>query len=265
MALLNHRGMVSCASCGRKATERVRTDIVFAEVVMSKPVCAVIGIGPKNGASFARQFHAAGYRVALLSRSTDLSEKLAAELGDARAYACDASQPAMIAETFAQIRSEMGDPEVLVYNAGSGSWRAFDQTTPEDLTRAFSINAVGLLASAQAVLPAMRNAKRGSIVVVGATASLRGKPMTTGFAAAKAAQRSLAQSMARQFWPEGVHVSLMIIDGGIGDAGAPPATSEHEIKQLDPNAIADAAVALARQPASAWSFEVDLRPKNEPW
>ncbi|MCX5743316.1 MAG: SDR family NAD(P)-dependent oxidoreductase [Proteobacteria bacterium] len=231
---------------------------------MSKPVCVVVGIGPKNGASFARQFHGAGYRVALVSRTTELAEILATELGDAKAYACDASKPEAVAATFAAIRADLGDPEVLIYNAGSGAWKGFDETSPDELSRAFAVNALGLMTSAQAVLPAMRRAKHGSIVVVGATASLRGKPMTTSFAAAKAAQRSLAQSMARQFWPEGVHVSLMIIDGGIGEAGA--RTDEGApVKQLDPNAIAGAALALTRQPSSAWSFEVDLRPKNEPW
>jgi len=158
------------------------------------------------------------------------------------------------------VRADLGDPEVLVYNAGSGSWKGFDATSVDELERSLRINAVGLLTAAQQVLPAMRAAKRGSIVVVGATASLRGKPLTTAFAAGKAAQRSLAQSMARQFWPEGVHVTLMIIDGSIGDAGAADAG-----KQLDPRDIASAAVALTRQPASAWSFEVDVRPHREPW
>jgi len=160
----------------------------------------------------------------------------------------------------ASVRADLGDPEVLVYNAGSGSWKGFDATSVDELERSLRINAVGLLTAAQQVLPAMRAAKRGSIVVVGATASLRGKPLTTAFAAGKAAQRSLAQSMARQFWPEGVHVTLMIIDGSIGDAGAADAG-----KQLDPRDIASAAVALTRQPASAWSFEVDVRPHREPW
>lgn len=227
---------------------------------MNKPVCAVVGIGPKNGASFARAFHEAGHSVAMLSRSTELSSALAAELGDAKAYACDASKPADIEQSFAAVRGDLGDPAVLVYNAGSGSWKGFDATSTEDLERAFRINAIGLLNAAQQVLPAMRAAKRGNIIVVGATASLRGKPMTTAFAAAKAAQRSLAQSMARQFWPEGVHVSLMIIDGQISDAGA-----DTEGKRLDPRDIASAAVALTRQPASAWSFEVDVRPHREPW
>ncbi len=226
---------------------------------MKKPVCAIVGIGPKNGASFARAFHDAGYAVAMLSRSTELSSALARELSDARAYACDAGNEADIVRAFAAVTSDLGAPEVLVYNAGSGSWKGFDATTVDDLERSLRINAVGLLCAAQQVLPAMRAAKHGSIVVVGATASLRGKPMTTGFAAGKAAQRSLAQSMARQFWPEGVHVSLMIVDGSIGDAGVEGG------KQLDPQDIASAAVALTRQPASAWSFEVDVRPHQEAW
>jgi NAD(P)-dependent dehydrogenase (short-subunit alcohol dehydrogenase family) len=238
---------------------------------MSKPVSVVVGIGPKNGASFARELHAAGYRVALVSRSTELSQKLVAELGGgggddggAKAYACDAGRPEEVAKTFAAIRADLGDPEVLVYNAGSGSWKGFDETTPADLERSFAINALGFMTSAQAVLPAMRKAKRGSIIVVGATASLRGKPKTTAFAAAKAAQRSLAQSLARQMWPEGIHVSLLIVDGVIGDAGEAAAGGD-VVKRLDPRDIAKAAVSLVRQPSSAWSFEIDLRPKDEPW
>jgi NAD(P)-dependent dehydrogenase (short-subunit alcohol dehydrogenase family) len=227
---------------------------------VSKPVCVVIGIGPKNGTSFVRAFHGAGYRVAMLSRSTSLSSALADELGDASAYACDASSAAEVTRVLGIVREELGDPEVLVYNAGSGSWKGFDATTAEDLERALRVNALGMMTAAQSVLPAMRAARRGSIVVVGATASLRGKPMTTAFAAGKAAQRSLAQSMARQFWPEGVHVSLLIVDGGIGEAGTPS-----DGKQLDPDDIAQAALALTRQPSSAWSFEVDLRPHREPW
>jgi NAD(P)-dependent dehydrogenase (short-subunit alcohol dehydrogenase family) len=234
---------------------------------MLKPVCAIIGIGPKNGEAFVRTFATAGFRVAMLSRSTDLSGRLAAELGEenARAYACDASRPEEVTATLAAVARDLGDPEVLVFNAGSGAWKGFDATTADELERAFRLNALGLMVASQAVLPAMRAARRGSIVVVGATASLRGKPMTTAFAAAKAAQRSLAQSMARQFWPEGVHVALMIVDGAIGDAVASAAPVTDEIKRLDPTAIAGAALALTRQPASAWSFEVDLRPKNEPW
>ncbi len=247
---------------GRRFLARVTDAGRFILLRMSKPVCVVVGIGPKNGASFARAFHGAGYRVAMLSRSTDLSGKLAREMGDedARAYACDAGDPEDVTRTLGKVGSDLGAPSVLVYNAGSGSWRGFDETTAPELEAAWRVNALGLMTAAQAVIPAMRAAKRGSIVVVGATASLRGKPKTTAFAAAKAAQRSLAQSMARQFWPEGVHVSLLIVDGAIGDAGV-----EQEGKRLDPDDIASAALSLTRQPPSAWSFEVDLRPNREPW
>jgi len=232
---------------------------------MSKPVCAVLGIGPKNGAAFVRAFHGAGYRVAMLSRSASLSTMISAELGrdDAKAYVCDAAQPDAVRSAFERVRTELGDPDVLVYNAGSGVWRKFDETTPEDLERSFRINALGLMCAAQEVLPAMRKAKRGNIVIVGATASLRGKPMTTAFAAGKAAQRSLAQSMARQFWPEGVHVSLMIIDGQISDADG--AATKEAPTQLDPRDIAAAALALTNQPSSAWTFELDVRPQKESW
>ncbi len=231
---------------------------------MTKPVCVVVGIGPKNGAAFARTFHEAGYRVAMLSRSTELSGRLVDELGsaDARAYRCDASIPEAVTTTLRAVAADLGDPEVLIYNAGSGSWRGFDETSVDELERAFRINALGLMCAAQAVLPAMRKNRRGSVVVVGATASLRGKPKTTAFAAGKAAQRSLTQSMARQFWPDGVHVSLLIVDGQIGE----PADAKGEaLTRLDPRDIALAARDLTRQPPSAWSFEIDLRPKNEPW
>lgn len=228
---------------------------------MTKPVCVVVGIGPKNGEAFVRTFHESGYRVAMLSRSLTLSSRLASELGadDARAYACDASDSKALRDAIESVKGELGEPDVLVYNAGSGTWKTFDETSVADLERAFRINAAGFMTAAQAVLPGMRRRKQGSIVVVGATASLRGKPMTTSFAAAKAAQRSLAQSLARQFWPEGIHVALMIVDGTIGDPGVASGA------QLDPRDIAMAALALTRQPSSAWSFEIDLRPKNEAW
>lgn len=226
---------------------------------MSEPVCVVVGIGPKNGEAFARRFATAGYKIALLSRSTKLSEPLARELGG-RAYACDASDAPALAQTFAKIGDELGPPEVLVYNAGSGTWKDFEDTSVEDLERAFRINTTGLLVAGQAVVPGMRARKRGAIIVVGATASLRGKPMTTSFAAGKAAQRSLAQSMARRLWPEGIHVALLIVDGAIGDAGV-----DNDGKRLDPQAIAETAYQLTQQPSSAWSFELDLRPRAEPW
>lgn len=230
---------------------------------MTKPVCVVVGIGPKNGAAFARVFSRAGYQLALVSRRTELSRELARELGDASAYACDVADPTAVAQTFDAITAAQGAPDVLIYNAGSGVWKSADELTPTEFEQSFRINALGLLTCSQRVLAAMRQRGRGQIVVVGATASLRGRPKTAAFAAAKAAQRSLAQSLARQLAPEGIHVSLLIIDGSIDDAGAP--ADQPDAKRLRPEAIASQALHLTQQDRSAWTFELDLRPLKETW
>ena len=226
---------------------------------MTQPVCAIVGAGPGNGAAFARRFDAAGYSIALLSRSTDFSSKLAAEIEGARAYACDASDPASITETFVRIGEELGDVDTLIYNAGGGSWMTVEEISPEEFERGWRVNALGGLVASQQVIPAMKQKGSGNIIFVGATASLRGVPKTAGFASAKAAQRALAQSMAKHLWPQGIHVALIIIDGGIGKPGV---TSG---EQLDPDDIADLAHSLTTQPQSCWSFEVEARPHREKW
>ncbi len=229
---------------------------------MSKPICAVIGVGPKNGAAFATRFNDAGYRIALLSRSPDYSEELAGGLSDASAYVCDASDPASVASAFSQLQADMGDVDVLIYNAGGGSWQTVEEITPDGFEQSWRVNALGALVASQQVIPAMKRRGSGSIIFVGATASLRGRPKTTGFAAAKAAQRSLAQSMAKHLGPSGIHVSLLIIDGSITSAGSAEATRG---ERLDPRDIAEVAHYLTTQPQSAWSFEVDVRPSKESW
>lgn len=229
---------------------------------MTRPVCAIVGIGPKNGAAFARRFDRAGYSIALLSRSTELSETLAGELADARAYVCDAAQPAAVERAFARVHADLGAVDVLIYNAGGGAWQTIEDISAEEFERGWRVNALGGLVAAQQVLPAMKQRGSGNIVFVGATASLRGRPRTIGFAAAKAAQRSLAQSMAKHLGPLGIHVSLLIIDGQIDDAGAERAKRG---ERLDPVDVAELAHYLTTQPPSAWSFEVEARPAKETW
>lgn len=227
---------------------------------MGKPVCVVVGVGPKNGRAFAERFASEGYEVALLSRSTAYTEGLANEIGG-RAYACDVTRGEAIRETFAKIRQDLGEVDVLLYNAGSGQFGTFDDVPDEAFEKGWQINVRGLLQSVREVVGSMRRNRRGAIVVTGATASLRGKPMTAAFAQAKAAQRSLAQSLARQLGPEGVHVALVIVDGRIGtddDTGEAGTT-------LRPSDIAETVYHLATQPESAWSFEVDVRPFKESW
>ncbi len=229
---------------------------------MTNPVCAIIGIGPKNGAAFARCFDKAGYRIALLSRSTSFSEELANELSQARAYACDAADPASVEAALSQVRSNMGAVDVLIYNAGNGSWKDVEEITAEEFELGWRVNSLGALVASQQVIPDMKAQGAGNIIFVGATASLRGRPKTAGFASAKAAQRSLAQSMAKHLGPQGIHVSLLIIDGGIDFPGA---TDAEEGKKLDPDDIATLAYYVTTQPRSAWTFEVDVRPNQENW
>lgn len=226
---------------------------------MSKPVCAVIGIGPKNGQAFATRFAEEGYAVALLSRSTDYSSGLAAELGG-EAYACDVTDPAAIKRAFAKVRQDLGDVDVLLYNAGSGQFGTFDEVPDEAFEKGWQINVRGLLQSAREVLGPMREKRSGAIIVTGATASLRGKPFTAAFAQAKAAQRSLAQSLARQLGPEGIHVAVLIVDGRIGAD-----TQTGDEGMLRPSDIASTVYHLATQPKSAWTFELDVRPFKESW
>jgi NAD(P)-dependent dehydrogenase (short-subunit alcohol dehydrogenase family) len=227
---------------------------------MGKPVCVVVGVGPKNGRAFAKRFADEGYAVALLSRSTEYTGALADEIGG-RAYACDVTDPDAINDTFSRIRNDLGDVEVLLYNAGSGKFGTFDDVPDEEFEKGWQINVRGLLQSTRAVVGPMRKRGRGAIIITGATASLRGKPFTAAFASAKAAQRSLAQSFARQLGPEGIHVALVIVDGKIGTDDE----TSNESEFLRPRDIAETVHHLATQPKSAWSFEVDVRPFGESW
>lgn len=232
-----------------------------------KPVCAVIGVGPGNGAAIARRFAQEGFQVALLARSNEYSSRLASELdGAARPYECDVTHPDAVATTFERIDNELGRVEVLAYNAGSGVWGAVDEIDAEVFEAAWRVNAQGLLLAAQAVIPGMKDLGRGAIIVTGATASLRGGAKTAAFAAAKAAQRSLAQSMARRLWPEKIHVALIIVDGVVDL----PRTRKQMPDKLDaffvqPDAVASTAWWLSQQAVSAWSFEVEARPFGETW
>jgi len=230
---------------------------------MTKPVCAVVGIGPQNGASLARRFAAEGYAVALLSRKTEFSGKLAAEIDSAKVYACDVTDPSAVEAAFATLGAEMGEIDVLVYNAGSGVWGNIEELSAHDFEQSWRINTMGAFLVSKQVIPSMKERKAGSIIFIGATASLRGRPFTTAFAPAKAAQRSLAQAMARHLWPSGIHVALIIIDGGVKSLDSDADVEAPET--LDPDDIATTAYFLSQQPRSAWSFEVDVRPSQESW
>jgi NAD(P)-dependent dehydrogenase (short-subunit alcohol dehydrogenase family) len=231
-----------------------------------EPVCAVVGVGPGNGAAFARRFAAEGYAVALLARTTELSLKLASTLPRARAYACDVSDARSVESAFASIRTEMGDVDVLIYNAGSGVWGTVEEVSAADFETSWRVNTLGAFLVSKQVIGAMKNAKRGSIVFIGATASRRGNVKTAAFAPAKAAQRSLAESMARHLWPSGVHVSVIIVDGVVDLLGTRKRMPDKpDTFFIKPDDLADTAFHLTQQKPSAWSFEVEARPSGEAW
>jgi NAD(P)-dependent dehydrogenase (short-subunit alcohol dehydrogenase family) len=230
-----------------------------------QPVCVIAGAGPGNGLAFARAFAGAGFRVALLARDRPRVHALAQSCG-AAGFACDVRDPKAVAAAFAQVRTALGEPDVLVYNAGTGKFGNIDAVSGDDLESAWRTNALGCFLAVKEVLPGMRRRKGGSIVVIGATASLKGGANFVAFASAKAALRSLAQSLARQLGPENIHVSHVVIDGVIDlertRAAMPDKADDFFLK---PDDIAASVLQLTRQPKSAWTFELDVRPFSEKW
>ena len=233
---------------------------------MTRPVCAIIGAGPGNGVAMARAFDGAGYALALCARSGDRVREYAAGFSQAQGYAYDVARTEDATRVFGQIADDLGPVDTVIYNAGSGAWGTIDDLTPEDLTGNLDINAVGLMRAAQAVLPQFRAQGRGNLIVISAGAAHRGRPGTLAFAAGKAAQMSVAQSLGRQLGSENIHVATIVIDGVIDL----PRTRQRMPDKPDgfflkPDAIAAAALTLAQQDPSAWTFELDVRPFGESW
>ena len=229
-------------------------------------VCLITGVGPGTGAALARRFARGGYRVAMLARNGDRLAALERALPGARGFVCDVGDPAAVGETVAAVRRDLGDPRVLVHNAVGGTFGGFLDIDPADLERNFRVNTMALLHLARALVPVMVREGRGAIMVTGNTSALRGKAGFAGFAPTKAAQRVLAQAMARDLGPKGVHVAYFVIDAVIDVpwtrqmfAGKP------DDFFIQPAAIADEVWHVAHQDRSAWSFDVELRPFGESW
>jgi NAD(P)-dependent dehydrogenase (short-subunit alcohol dehydrogenase family) len=204
--------------------------------------------------------------VALLARGTEFTFRLAEELGDARAYACDVSDPESVAAAFGAIRKDLGEPATLIYNAGTGVRGDAATIGLDAFENAWRVNALGALAASQQVIRSMRSSGSGNIVFIGATASLRGGAQTAAFAPAKAAQRTLAESMARSLGPAGIHVSLIIIDAVVDLPRTRKAMPDKpDDFFIQPDDVAATAVWLTKQPRSAWTFEVTVRPFAEKW
>ena len=233
---------------------------------MPQSLCAVVGVGPGNGTAIARRFARAGIAVAVLARTKGTMAALEAELPGARGFVCDVTDAASISTAFTDIRASMGEVETLVYNAGSGIWGSIEEISPAAFEHAWRVNALGAFLVAREVIPTMKVAGHGNILIVSATAARRGKARTAAFAPAKAAQRSLAEAMAKHLWPAGIHVALVIIDGVVDLAATrkrlPEKPDDFFVK---PDDVAETIYWLSTQPRSAWAFEVEARPFGEAW
>ena len=185
---------------------------------MSNKVCAIIGFGPGLGAAYASVFQEAGYDLALLSRSGAGSDALGAIEAKVKAYAVDAGDPEDLIAALEAAESDLGEIGVVIYNAGLATFGPLEEISAEQFEQSWRVGALGLFAAAKQLAPKMIKRRSGTILVSGATAALRGNVWTTAFAPSKSAQRNLAQSLAKQLGPKGIHVAYMIIDGVIDTA-----------------------------------------------
>ncbi len=220
----------------------------------------IVGTGSGISAAFARALHRDGWKLVLASRKPDQFADLAREVG-AHSIAVDASDEAQVKSMFAEIDAKAGALDLALYNASFRTRGAFVDLVPEDVARALTVSAFGAFLVAQEAAKRMLPRGTGAIFFTGASASVKGYPQSTPFAMAKFALRGLAQSMARELQPKGIHVAHFIIDGGVKNAtrGRPEPSHEPD-SLLDPQAIAETYMHTLGQPRSAWSLEVELRP-----
>lgn len=232
------------------------------------PTALIVGTGPGLGLSLARRFGREGYAVAMVARRQPVLAELAAQLESLgprlKTYAADATDPAAVGEVCAATLRDLGEPSVLIYNAGSYLPGGIADITPEQFEAAWKTGCMGAFLFARALLPAMADAGRGTVLLTGATAALRGGKGFATLAVPKFGLRALAQSMAREYGPQGVHVAHVVIDGQIDTPRLrerDPDRPAHTL--LAPDAIAETYWQLHCQDATAWTQELDLRPAVE--
>jgi NAD(P)-dependent dehydrogenase (short-subunit alcohol dehydrogenase family) len=218
----------------------------------------IVGAGSGLSASLARVLTQEGIRVALAARTPDDLEALVRETG-ALPFACDASKRAQVDKLFSDLDGAFGGPEIVIYNASASARGPFVDLDPAEVEKAIAVSAFGGFLVAQQAARRMLRKKHGAILFTGASASVKGYAQSAPFAMGKFALRGLAQSMARELAPQGIHVAHVVIDGGIksarrGESADAPASL------LDPDAIAATYLHLIHQPHSAWTWEIELRP-----
>ncbi|MEM7778170.1 MAG: SDR family NAD(P)-dependent oxidoreductase [Pseudomonadota bacterium] len=228
---------------------------------MTKKQALIVGAGSGISASFARLCVGEGYALTLAARDTDKLASLASETG-ARTAACDATKIDDVASVFTAIDREPGELDLVLYNASARARGPFLDLDPAEVAQAINVSAYGGYLVAREAAKRMVPRNTGAILFTGASASVKGYPQSAPFAMGKFALRGLAQSMARELAPQGVHVAHFVIDGGVRnpERGRIEGDGESPDKWLDPDAIADTYMHVAKQPRSAWTWEVELRP-----
>ena len=218
----------------------------------------IVGAGRGLSASLARLFANEGLRVALAARDADKLAPLCTETG-AKAFACDAVEPDQVARLFSAVEAVVGAPDVVVYNASARARGPVAELVPAEVERAIMVSAFGGFLVAREAARRMVPKGHGAILFTGASASVKGYPLSAPFAMGKFALRGLAQSMARELAPQGIHIAHFVIDGGIRNPGRVEPADRPD-SMLDPDAIAAAYLSVLRQPRSAWTWEIELRP-----
>ena len=218
----------------------------------------IVGAGRGLSASLARLFASEGLRVALAARDAEKLAPLCGETG-AKAFACDAVEPDQVARLFSAVEAATGAPDVVVYNASARARGPVAELVPAEVERAIMVSAFGGFLVAREAAARMMPKGHGAILFTGASASVKGYPLSAPFAMGKFALRGLAQSMARELAPQGIHIAHFVIDGAIRNPGRvePP---DRPDSMLDPDAIAASYLNVLRQPRSAWTWAIELRP-----
>lgn len=225
---------------------------------MASPIALIAGAGTGFSASVARRLAGSGYQIALAARSLEKTEALADEIG-AKRYSCDVQDPGAVAELFESVDRDLGSPEFVMFNPSARARGSFLELDHADVRNALLVSAYGGFLVAQEAARRMVPEGRGAILLTGASASVKGYPLSAPFAMGKFALRGMAQSMARELHPKGVHVLHVVIDGAIRNPGrTEPADAPDSM--LDPDAIAETCLSLLKQPRSAWTWEVEVRP-----
>lgn len=218
----------------------------------------IVGAGPGISTAVARALAGVGVKVALAARNVAKLDALAAEIG-ANTFTADAANPDSVARLFADVDAALGPPDLVLYNASARLRGAIVDLDPQEVRRAIEVSAFGGFLVVQQAARRMLPNKHGAILLTGATASVKGFPLSSSFAMGKFALRGLAQSAARELAPEGIHVAHFVIDGAVRSATRPDPAA-HPDSTLDPDAIAQTYLGMLRQPRSAWTWEIELRP-----